>query len=197
MGTTTVTRARVDLRSRRTQLVLVLVAVLAVVILVIELGSHSQTSSARVKAALVALTPILPNLDSHQAVIISHPSCDAYPPCTSAARTWSLPIGSPTFDELDRALPVWASRNHLHGTTRQWDCGPTDGLFGASGPGCQAWFTRPESNQGVFVAVTFTDQSAVTFDPAKVGYNGLPNPLSVLGDHSVASLSVQVVGSKR
>ena len=167
---------RVDLKSPRARMVLTLfVVALAGVALTVVLVSHAQTGSARAKAALVALTPVLSSLDMRAAVIVSHPSCDANPPCTSAARTWSPVPGAPRFAELDRALSTWASRNHLRQAASQWLCGPSEGLFGGTGPGCEADFISPQSDRPVYVAVTF-------IDPAPVQHNLFSNALPILGE---------------
>jgi hypothetical protein len=193
----TVTRG-VDLKSRRTQLVLLAVVVLASVVLAIVVVARSQTSGARAKASLVALTPVLPNLDLHVPVMVSHPSCDYDPPCTSATTTWSPLVGSPTFAELDQALTTWAKHNHLRNPfpVRQWDCSKDSGLSGNSA-GCATGFVGPHGNQVVNVALTFTGQSSAMFDSVKTYSDGQSNALSVLGSNPLASLSVQVVGNNK
>lgn len=194
--------SRVDFRGatgRWALLAVALVGILAAVagLTIDELNGGSPTASAGAQASLVSLTPVLPNLKSHEPVVISHPACDAYPPCTSAAETWSsLPVPT-TFVELDTALAAWAIHNHLSSSTTRWECGPNGGLFGATGPGCQATFTGPRPNQSVFVATTFTDQSEVTWDPAKDRRNALADPLSALGTYRLATLAVQVVGANK
>lgn len=180
--------------SRRSQ-VAVLVAVFGVVgFLVVGSGRPSATSEARARAALLALSTVVTGLPAHQNVVTSHPSCDAYPPCASASITWPLPAGSLTLVGLDRALPSWVSRNHLDGPV-QWRCGPRFALFGSEGNGCQTSFDGPASNQAVYLATTFTDQSALSFDPATTPYVFMPDPLATLGNRTLASLSIQVVRS--
>lgn len=188
-------RASAPRPTRRVLAAIVLLA--AVVALVIELTRHSPTGGVRAKASLASLTPILPDLDSHQQVVVSHPSCDAYPPCTSAVQTWSLFARSITFAKLVQRVPLWASRNHLRDPQQVWDCGPAYGLFGGSGPGCEMGYAGPRPNQMVVIAVTFTDPTDVSFDPAEQHRIGPANAVAVLGSHLLASLSVQVVGGNR
>lgn len=162
----------------------------------IALSGCSQSGATDARGSLAALTPLLPNLRPSGGVVISDPSCDAYPPCTSAAQAWS-PTSPTTLRELDRAVTGWASHNHLRGSNPRWTCGPNAGLFGVQGPGCQATLAGPDSYQSVFIATTFTAPAAVSWDPATEGRNALADPLSVLATNQIATLAVQVVTSSR
>ena len=182
---------------RRTQLVLVvLVAVVAAVVAIAFRDGNSKTGGAQAQASLVGLDPVLPTLNRHELVTVSHPDCEVNPPCTSAARTWTSITGTTTFADLNRALPAWTKHNHLHGSV-QWYCGINGGLFGSTGLGCDASFAGPRTHQSTFVAATFINQSPSMYGMTVAHPNGPPEPLAVLGDRPLASLSLLVVGDHK
>lgn len=150
------------------------------------------SASDRSASRLAELGAPLPGLPAVGKNAHTSPSCEAFRSCVSASSTWQLANQATRFASVVLRVDQWAARRGLHDVV--WNCGPqAGGPFGTrAAPGCLAGFSDGNSDESVFVAVTFEQAG---FPSVSATWDGTKQVAgsAELGAALVRTISTQVV----